>query len=51
MYIIAILVVVASVYLGITLGISDCKRTFGIPKGIKTPEEFISYLSTSGADE
>ena len=41
-----VLVVFAVVifYLGIVVGIADCKRTFNIPKGIKSLMEYEDYM-------
>ena len=43
-YVAIILLAIACFYIGIILGIKDCKRRFCIPKGVETLAEYQLYL-------
>lgn len=44
MWLFWIALILVSFYLGAYFGIKDCKNTFGIPKGLKSSDEFADYV-------
>lgn len=44
-WIVIVLLILFAFYGGIVLGITDCKRQYGIGKGV-TPEEYDSWVNT-----